>query len=365
MNSATRIWSTAVVTLGFLAMAEAAATQENTGPDLSKITEAWLNSPHADRTAEAFRHWDEEGEIPGACAVCHSSTGIIDYFGTESRTAGIIDHPVATGTVVECSTCHAPTSEQMSTILFPSGAEIEMGGASICAVCHQGRSSTESVTAATAALQDDQVSGDLGFINVHYRAAAATQMGSSARGGFQYEGKTYDGPFGHVPDLNSCVTCHNPHTTEPVAMTVCATCHANATNFSDIRTTTVDIDGDGDVKEGIAKEISAIHERLLAAIQLYAKETNSAPIVYDSHAYPYFFADKDDDGAISEGEAAFPNRYQSWTPRLLRAAYNYQYVAKDTGAFAHNPHYAIQLIHDSLENLSEVVSVDMSTLTRP
>ena len=41
-----------------------------------------------------------------------------------------------------------------------------------------------------------------------------------------------------------------------------------------------------------------------------------------------------------------PNRYRSWTPRLLKAAYNYQVVSKDPGAYTHNPTYALQLLHD-------------------
>ena len=73
----------------------------------------------------------------------------------------------------------------------------------------------------------------------------------------------------------------------------------------------------------------------------------------------------DHPGIAEPGEAIFPNRYQSWTPRLLRAAYNYQFVAKDHGAFAHNPHYVMQLMFDSLADLSQVATVDMTGLTRP
>ncbi|MCB1404024.1 MAG: polyheme membrane-associated cytochrome C, partial [Rhodobacteraceae bacterium] len=65
------------------------------------------------------------------------------------------------------------------------------------------------------------------------------------------------------------------------------------------------------------------------------------------------------------GEAVFPNRYASWTPRLLRAAYNYQFLAKDPGAFAHNPRYATQITYDSLEDLSQKVDIDMGGMTRP
>ena len=190
-------------------------------------------------------------------------------------------------------------------------------------------------------------------------------MGDLARGGYQYDGKTYAGPFKHVPELDSCTSCHSPHSTEPIAVAACAACHKDVTEYGAIRTTAIDVDGDGDVTEGIGSEIAALHERLGDAIKRYAAEVAQAPVVYDSHAYPYFFADTDADGTVTEGEAIFPNRYQSWTPRLLKAAYNYQYVAKDTGAYTHNPHYAIQLLYDSLESLGEVVEMDMTGFARP
>lgn len=336
-----------------------------TAQDLTAITEAWLASPHADREAEAFTHWNEDGEVPGECAVCHTATGMKDYLAGNRSTVGVIDHPVPLGTVVECATCHSESAQALQSVVFPSGATADMGSSAICATCHQGRASTESVSSVVAGMEDDVISGDLSFINIHYKAAAATQMGDVARGGYQYDGKSYAGPFKHVPDLDSCTSCHSPHSTEPIAVAACATCHKDVTEYTAIRTTAVDVDGDGDTTEGIASEITALHERLGKSIQLYSTEVVQAPVVYDSHAYPYFFADTDGDGAVTEGEAVFPNRYQSWTPRLLKAAYNYQYVAKDTGAFTHNPHYAIQLLYDSLESLGEAVDVGLSELARP
>ena len=351
--------------LGLLGLAGPTIAQETAKPDVATITEAWLNSPHADRGAEAFVHWDDEGEVPGDCAVCHTATGMADYLATDRSAVGVLEHSVPVGTVVECATCHNDTAQQLSTAIFPSGEAAEMGNSAICATCHQGRASSDSVTAAVGDAEADVVMPELGFINVHYKAAAATQMGDLARGGYQYAGKTYAGPFAHVPDLNSCTTCHNPHTTEPAAVETCATCHKDVTEFSVIRTTPIDVDGDGDVTEGIALEIAALQDVLGDAIMVYAKQIAGTPIVYDAHAYPYFFVDTDENGAVTEGEAIFPNRYQSWTPRLLKAAYNYQYVAKDTGAYVHNPHYAIQLLYDSIQSLSEAADIDMAGLARP
>ena len=50
---------------------------------------------------------------------------------------------------------------------------------------------------------------------------------------------------------------------------------------------------------------------------------------------------------------------------LLQAAYNYQFVGKDHGAYAHNPHYATQLLIDSMEDLATMADIDTSGLMRP
>jgi hypothetical protein len=122
-----------------------------------------------------------------------------------------------------------------------------------------------------------------------------------------------------------------------------------------------DYDGDGDVTEGIAGEVATMAEALYAAMQDYANNNGgTAAIVYDSHSYPYFFTD-DGNGVVDPGEAIYPNAYGTWTPNLLAAAYNYQYAAKDPGAFAHNGTYMMQVLYDSIQALGG----DVSGMTRP
>lgn len=343
----------------------AAPAYAQDAPSPQDIMEAWLASPHADATAEAFSHWDAEEAVPDDCAVCHSGPGFVDFIGGDGSPAGTIDAPAPTGSPVSCDTCHNPAAQSLASVTFPSGVTVEdLGRATLCATCHQGRESTDSVTEAVGAAEDDVVPGDLAFLNVHYAAAAATWLGEGARGGYQYDGHDYAGPFGHVPDLDTCTGCHDPHALT-IAEETCLTCHQNATDLGSIRTTAMDVDGDGDTSEGIAAEIAALHDRLLSAIRAYAADVVGTPVVYDATAYPYFFTDNDGDGSLGDGEAVYPNRYQSWTPRMLKAAYNYQFIAKDPGAFAHNPHYSLQLMYDSLKSLSERVEVDMSRLVRP
>ena len=331
---------------------------------LSTITEDWLSGPHADYHSPSFKHWNEDGSVPEVCAACHSETGMLDWLGADGSPALSVDRPGTINTVIGCASCHVPQAEALDAVPFPSSVTVSaLGASATCTACHQGRASTDSVMAATGDLEADTVAPDLGFINVHFGVAAATMHGADVRGGFQYEGQTYAGRFTHVPSANTCVACHEPHTTA-VETEGCIACHQGVTDITAIRTRHADFDGDGATSGGIAQEIVGLHALLLEGIILYAREVSGTPIGY-ADAFPYFFADTDGDGTIGEAEAAFPNRYASWTPRLLKAAYNYQFVAKDGGAWVHNPHYALKLLHDSVVSLSEAVAIDTSALARP
>jgi hypothetical protein len=183
------------------------------------------------------------------------------------------------------------------------------------------------------------------------------------RGGFQYPGRAYAGRFAHVPSANTCVACHDAHSTQ-VETTGCLSCHRGVNSIRDIRTRHLDFDGDGQAHGGIHGEIAGLHAKLYRAIQAYASQVSGAPIGYAS-ANPYFFNDTNNDSRISSEEAVASNRYANWTPRLLKAAYNYQFVAKDPGAYTHNPTYALQLLYDSLESLSARIDIEMAALRRP
>ena len=120
-------------------------------------------------------------------------------------------------------------------------------------------------------------------------------------------------------------------------------------------------DGDGDVTEGIKGEIDTLAEALYAEVSAYAETKSALPLVYDSHSHPYFFVDADKNGEADKDDKGANVRYNAFTPRLLRAAFNYQYVQKDPGAFVHNPKYIVQILIDSIEDLGG----DVTKYTRP
>ena len=328
----------------------------------------WASSPHANRAAEAFKHWNKEGTIPTQCARCHSTPGFLDYLGADGTAPGVVDHPAPVGTVITCVACHNSKTLALTSVTFPSGLKVENQGADArCIACHQGVESTSSVMKSIAGMDDDKVESKLQFINVHYAAAGAMLFGTMARVGFEYPGQTYIGRFQHREPYTRCTVCHETHTAS-VKVNDCAGCHrevVDKASLHKIRVSKDDRDGNGDINEGVAQEIDHLRERLLAAIMAYAKSVSGTPIVYEIDVYPYFFVDTNNNGVADKEEATFPNRYHAWTPRLLRAAYNYQFITKDRGAFAHNPTYAAELLYDSLNDLGAKVSVDLAKAKRP
>lgn len=366
----------AVVSSGGLARAQSAAPPPAGEPAATgslPFTEVpfyaeWASSPHAHRSAEAFNHWNKEGAIPAECAKCHATPGFRDFLGADGSRPGAVDHPAPVGTVITCVACHNDKTVALNAVAFPSGAQVaNLGADAICMTCHQGTESANSVNRAVASIADDTIEPKLEFINAHYAAAGAMLMGSAARAGYEYPGKSYARRFEHQKPYAQCTTCHELHTVA-VKVSACAACHRQVTDkasLRQIRVGTADYDGTGDASEGLAQEIAHQRAKLLAAITTYAKTVAGKPIVYDLETYPYFFVDSNGNGMADKDEIKFSNRFKAWTPRLLKAAYNYQFVTKDPGAYAHNPTYALQLLYDSIADLGGKVSVDLGKVKRP
>jgi len=355
-----------VLVAGITALSVAQPAPES----VQAVSGKWARSGHSDAQSESFTHWneDEPPVIPAGCAKCHSSYGFLDYLGEDGTSSLVVDSAAATGSVISCNACHNDSAHAMTEVEFPSGATVVSSAAEAnCMQCHQGRSSSNSVARAIEGLADDEVNENLAFINAHYLIAASTQLGAEAGGAYQYHGSSYAGRFTHHAEVSTCVQCHDVHSLD-VSGGLCSICHVNVvddSDFEDIRVHTADYDGDDFAEEGIAKEIGGMQIMLGEAIQAYADSIIGKPLVYVSDAYPYFFVDSDADGRADSDEASFGNRYQSWTPRLVRCAYNYHFVFQDPGCYVHNPDYIVQILHDTLKDLAEVVALDLQGLARP
>ena len=354
-------------------VAVACATERSTSePHAEKAAGARIvmGTGHFNRDAKPFHYWDSQKEIPAVCARCHSAEGVPQYLRDGKNTpAPHVKNGFA------CTNCHASMltyqRHPVAKVTFASGTTVDSGDndMNLCMTCHQGRESTASVNKALAGMAPDTPEPKLAFIHVHYLPAGATIFGTSAKVAFEYPGKSYAGRFNHVPGMNTCTACHEPHAGE-VHVEKCGACHQGVRTLSDaaaIRMSTQgDIDGNGR-EEGIAREIANQKRELYAAIQQYARAVGRSEIAFSPEAHPYWYTDANRNGKVDPEELTPANAYKAYTPRLMQAIYNYTFALRDPGAAYHNGRYTAQLLYDTLESLaaSGNAGVDMKGKVRP
>jgi hypothetical protein len=354
----------ATTVLKFLAVVDGGATtpEQSEGYTLTpNATSAdWANSGHGDITAMPWRYFDPAfpGHFTG-CAKCHSAEGVLDY--SEN---GALDRENLPTLGLECSGCHGSpfnvgtiyadlgTYPELDPVVFPSADTATFGNSSnVCMVCHQGNHSTVSVDEAIDDAGAGGAGGDsgIGFLNIHYYAAAASLFGTDVQGGYEYAFQPGAGGAGGAPEyvgqnmftshgtrLNDCVGCHmDPdggsdnynHVFVP-AVTDCAPCHGSPpASFPELSGTPA----------ASYQAIQALQPALLTAIEDYAATVLDEPIVYEPH-HPYWFNADDGEPYLFD-------------PTLLRAAYNYQVSLKEPAGYIHNGAYIQQLLHDSITDL--------------
>lgn len=352
------LWSS--IPLIFAVVSATGQSPERT-PDIEEITQ-WARSGHANIRSESFAHWNDSGEIPPVCSTCHSGAGFRSLYGFDGSEPGLPQSPIPVGGVVDCDTCHNPGLPSITQIPLPSGREHPVTGAeAACMTCHQGRASGAALEKAVSGQPDDEVNPELRFINPHYSIAAASLLGSAGALGYQYPGKQYEARFLHARPVATCISCHEPHALT-VAEETCLTCH-DTSDSQAIRISRQSYDGSGNLQQGIHVDIAANRQRLFMLMADYARDIAGTPMIFDPTSHPYFFADHNGDGLadLRDGAAV---AYASWTPRLLKAAYNWKFVGADGGIHVHNPHYALELLFDSAEDLSTGLGRELAEMAR-
>jgi hypothetical protein len=308
-----------------------------------------MGAGHFNREGKAFHYWDKEKAIPAVCARCHGANGVPEFLKEgKNAPAPHVKNAYA------CTNCHADMltyeRHKVAKVTFASGLTVDSGdnNMNLCMTCHQGRESTASVDKAIGGMAADTPNPKLPFVHVHYYPAGATIFGTAAKVAYEYPGKAYAGRFNHVPGMNTCTACHEPHAGE-IHTEKCASCHQ------------------GGKPEGKAMEIAAQKRELYAAIQRYAREVGGAAIAFSPEAFPYWYTDSNGNGKIDPDELRPDNGYKAFTPRLLQAVYNYTFLLRDPGAAYHNNRYAGQLLYDSLESLaaSGKAGLDVAGRMRP
>jgi hypothetical protein len=294
----------------------------------------------------------DHGGFSASCQRCHTSMGFAEMAPLSNGSTTLT--PEDSDGFITCNACHDgvnnPTAADKhlrfdgDVYLFNNDGSVittvDADNSAVCIYCHQGREDPSRVDGTR-------------FRNMHYLPSASVQY---AVKGYEYAG-TYGTYVGeqedHVDDAGNCVGCHmedsmvdesigghtfHPSygTTDNVATCDTAACHSGITSFDDIDAAG---DWDGDTFTETAElEIYGLRTVLLAAIEAYnMNPVDSTMDVYYQAGYPYF--------VLSDAN-------QSWDLPLAAAAYNWQFIYKDPGAYAHNGKYAAELLRDSYEDLT-------------
>jgi hypothetical protein len=279
------------------------------------------------------------------CLRCHNSMGFAEVapgYGDAVLT------PANSDGFITCNACHDgvnyPTSDDKALRFSGSVplydyqgtplADVQAGNSAVCVYCHQGREDGSHVDA-------DEAAGTPGFRNMHYLAAGATLYGVK---GYEYPGETYAGEHTfHV--MAGCAGCHmaegstdemGGHTfhmkdealTENKDMCL-QTCHPNMQALNDPWNSGPDAAND------IAYMLTVLLHNAIEAYDSPDDADTMANIDYSSR-YPYF---------------GTTDPTQQWDAPLAKATFNWQFIYKEPGAYAHNPDYALQLLWDSYEDL--------------
>ncbi|MBI5637557.1 MAG: hypothetical protein HZA03_06275 [Nitrospinae bacterium] len=352
------------------------------------INRQWHASKHGgDFTAlGAWAHynWSNKTTNPstdrGVCQRCHTATGLAAYL--DALKAGATYTPPFTLDVnfkpdlLACNGCHSDNKGTLRdpgaiTVTYYGDAQAladftttgaapvtypDAKGSNICISCHTGRESGSSIKSSTRTF-----TSGTSFINSHYLTAGGTIFAEtgytyySSTGTFNYANPSYyrhdkiglDSTLAPNTGANGpCVGCHMTSTADAAAnygshrflpvqkdsagvltaitTTVCANCHSGQYSMT-------------------ATELE--HQNTLFQSTLEAlKELMASKGFYYSANYPYWYSNAAGTTAATSWGATKAIGQQN-----MGAAFNYNLLKHDPGAYAHNRYYAKRLIYDSMD----------------
>jgi hypothetical protein len=314
------------------------------GDVAAEIIDQWVSDPDDDDTFHAgtpanFQTGVANPERNGgvACVSCHTTAGFIEVqvFGSSihdltgagdaaTRTAMVKDS-IGHDQGITCNACHGRNSAGN----FASGDNpLRFPRAELCGRCHNNE---------TVLFEDYAAHGEI--VRHPQREMLAGNDGA------EVSGESYGNSFHTTSPGSDCTACHYPnesdksHDFEPT-LSACQNCHNGLTTFD--REARDDYDGNGDV-DGIQTEIDGCMAILLDAILTTPTHSGAAITYGPSHTFE-IDGDAGNTGALDDPED---------TPFLI-AMFDYNWVDFDASRGIHNTRYALNLIQNAYENLTEL-----------
>jgi hypothetical protein len=379
-------------------------TPHDTSSQMEKLRQ-WARSKKGDVTSEASSHYDfrqpDRSTIaPGAtpansfgsdCVRCHTTTGYLNYlsnqsiapFGSKSKTEGKevlacnlchVDYSYARRKVAQVTVYYNKSTNSKIRIRIPMTYP-DIGESNICLNCHVGRETGQIIKElANPAKTENKLlvpSGTYNFKNAsfensHYLAAGATIFKTS---GFEfYSSHYYNYPDGHrevgVANFNNtgtsgpCITCHmkpGNHSFSPVAKDKSGT-------FTALTSTTCNnmLCHNGAMTADRLESQNGLFNATLQALNVLLQgdalpgnpSKSKRKYCYQSTS-PYFYYVLTNTLATSQVKDwmtydSSNNAILGTGPNNMGAAFNYNVLIREPGAFAHNSIYAKRLIYDSI-----------------
>lgn len=310
------------------------------GTNTQAIRAQYAGSAHADTAGEAWLHFDWRGANRSACARCHNGSAFVEKLGSENDISNVFnkDDILKPGEVLACSACHTNVgtgalrtpSEEFTINMTKSTVHYDVVGASgLCVRCHSGRETGASIKDAA------DTTGQGIFFDSHYQPAAGTLYNKS---GYDYGlNATVSGHKTLGASINGpCVSCHMAGKNHSFAAAGCGTCHGTTAPALAIAAATM----------------KANYETALNNLKsaLAAKGIHYGPV------HPFYFTAAFSDVGINVPVTnwAAPWGAGSWK-HTMGAAFNYNLLWSEKGAYAHDYKYAMKLIADSIDFINDGV----------
>jgi hypothetical protein len=357
-----------------------------TGPVTSATADAWVHY-NWDSTFKADGTSDR-----GACQRCHTATGISNFLtnpagyaanGSGNDFSHLADWSATGGSgqqeVLYCWGCHTDVSEATpgypnlrnpgaitetytatttgapaTTVVYPN-----VGPSNVCLGCHLGREIGQNIA------NDTDADGVRGFVNSHYLTAGGTVFNKS---GYEYAGQTYAN-FGFHKNIGVGTPASNFNTGSNGP---CVTCHMSVDKGHTFSFVTKDADGViernnspicGYCHAGMdAGTLEATKENFNTALEELRLALEAKGMFFQKLRNPYFFVGAGSTAAaftdwnsvattLGVGLATDPTG-TGWK-NVMGAAFNYNLFVHDPGAYAHNSDYALKLVANSIDFLTD------------
>jgi len=356
--------------------------EEADASDPQNILDAAVQDTEEGLSALAHYDWDDTfgngpaGGARGACQRCHSATGLKNYLNAlasqndENPDNDVEYDPVnnnyshldgwtwdpatnenATSSgqneLIYCWGCHDNNSGELRdpgpiTADYAAAPHTypDLRGSNVCMACQTGREAGDTIKNS----EDDF--SDKGFVNSHYLSAGGTLFTIT---GYEFDGRDYTNSIFFVHDRiglinpvetgdnGPCVGCHmktdeshlflpvrKDATGEVIELTsfaeTCSDCHAGPQELVDL--------------------VNELEEGFEAALEALRVELADNGYIFLGH-YPYF----SNTDWISASDPTGKNN--------MGAAFNFNLLVHDPGAFVHNLQYTRKLIYDSIDFLDD------------